>query len=78
MIKNDFPQYAAEIFRERLKELGMSRYRFIREFPVSNQGTLERILNGMGGTNVQTMAHYCECIGLELIIQKKKDNESED
>lgn len=72
MVKNDFPKYAAEVFRERLKELGMTKYRFVRNFPVGNQGTLQRILDGVGGTNVQTMAYYLDCVGLELTIQKKK------
>lgn len=73
MIKNDFPKYAADVFRERLKELGMSKYRFVREFPVGNQGTLQRILDGVGSTNVQTMVYYLDCVGLELTIQKKKE-----
>lgn len=72
MIKNDFPKYAAKIFSERLKELGMTKYRFVREFPVGNQGTLQRILDGVGSTNVQTMAYYLDCVGLELTIQKKE------
>ena len=73
MINNDFPKYAADVFRERLKELGMTKYRFVREFPVGNQGTLQRILDGVGSTNVQTMAYYLDCVGLELTIQKKKE-----
>ena len=73
MIKNDFPKYAADVFRERLKELGMTKYRFVREFPVGNQGTLQRILDGVGSTNGQTMAYYLDCVGLELTIQKKKE-----
>lgn len=74
MIKNDFPEHVAKVFQERLKELGMSRYRFIRSFPVTNQGTLERILTGVGSTNIQTLAYYADCLGLEVIIRKKEEN----
>lgn len=73
MIKNDFPKYVSKVFRERIEELGMSRYRFIREFPLANQGTLQRILYGDGSTNIQTLAHYLDCVGLEMVIRKKKE-----
>lgn len=72
-IKNDFPKYVAEIFTERLKELGKSKYRFVRENPIVNQPTLDRLLRGEGSTNIKTMAYYAEVLGLEVIIRKKRD-----
>ena len=72
--KNDFPKYVAEKFNERLKELGMSRYKFINTYAdYTNHPTLTRMLRGIGGTNIETIAHYAELLGLEIIIRKKEE-----
>lgn len=72
--KNDFSKYVAEKFNERLKELGMSRYRFINSNPdYTNHPTLTRMLQGKGGTYAETVAHYADLLGLEIIIRKKEE-----
>ena len=70
--KNDFAKYVAEAFTERLNELGLSKNRFINTFAdITNRPTLTRILQGRGGSNIETIAHYADLLGLEIIIRKK-------
>lgn len=78
--QNDFPKYVAQAFKERLKEIGMSQYKFINEHTESaNRPTLTRILRGDGGSNIATVAHYADMLGLEIIIRpKQKEDENKD
>lgn len=69
---NDFPKYVSEVMKKRLEELGMSRYRMINDAPSVNRPTLSRMLRGEGSTNISTLAHYCEQLGLEIIIKPKE------
>lgn len=72
--ENGFAKYIAEKFKERLKELGMTQYKFVNSQPdYTNHPTLRRILKGEGGSNIETIAHYADLLGLELIIRKKQD-----
>lgn len=72
--KNDFSQYVAEKFKERLQELGLSQYKFIMSNPdYTNHPTLRRMLQGKGGTYAETVAHYADLLGLEIIIRKKEE-----
>ena len=72
--KNDFPQYVAEKFKERLNELGISQYKFVNTYAdLTNRPTLQRIMRGVGGSSIDTVAHYADLLGLELIIRKKED-----
>lgn len=75
--KNDFPDYVAKVFKERLKEMGLSQNRFVNtHVEFANRPTLTRILRGDGGSNIATVAHYADMLGLEIIIRKKQtDNE---
>lgn len=78
--QNDFPKYVAQVFKERLKELGLSQYRFINDnVEFANRPTLTRILRGDGGSNIATVAHYADMLGLEIIIRpKQKEDENKD
>lgn len=78
--KNDFADYVAQTFNKRLKELGLSKFRFINENnEFSNRPTLTRILRGDGGSNITTVAHYAEMLGLEIIIRPKQtEDENKD
>lgn len=79
--KNHFPDYVAKVFNERIRELGMSKYFFLNKYAdLANRPTLTRILRGNGGTNIATIAHYAELLGLEIVIRpkKKKDNGNKD
>ena len=72
-IKNDFPMYMGKVFTERMKELGMTRYRFLKDFPSSvSRYTLDRTLVGSHSTNVTTMAEIAERLGLEIVIRPKE------
>lgn len=79
-IENDFPEYVAKVFKERLNELGISQYRFINEYAeLTNRPTLTRILRGSGSSSIMTIAHYADLLGLEIIIRpKRQDNEDKD
>lgn len=78
--KNDFPDYVAKAFKKRLKEKGLSQYRFVNEHTeCTNRPTLMNILRGANGTNISTLAHYADLLGLEIIIRPKQtDNENKD
>lgn len=78
--ENDFPKYVSRVFKERLKQKGMSQYRFINEHAeAANRGTLRNILRGSYATNITTLAHYADLLGLDIIIRpKEQDNEIDD
>ena len=78
--KNDFPKYVASVFKARLKELGLSQYRFVNErTEYANRPTLTRILRGDGSSSISTIAHYADMLGMEIIIRpKEQDNEDKD
>lgn len=69
-----FSKYASCIFKERLQELGITQNKFVNTYAEqSNRSTLAKIIGGYTGTNVNLMAHYCELLGLEMVIRKKDD-----
>lgn len=73
--KNDAPQKIAEIFKERLKELGISQYRFINDYAETvNRPTLTRVLRGYGSSSISTIAHYADLLGLEIKLVKKDES----
>lgn len=69
---NNFPEYVANVFKDRLQELGLSQYKFIGSAEHTNQPTLTRMLKARGSTNIKTLAHYAEKLGLEIIIRPKQ------
>lgn len=72
--KTDFPRYVADKFNERLEELGMSKYKFVHSnSDYTTHPTLNRILRGDGSSNMNTVAHYADLLGLEIIIRKKEE-----
>ena len=77
--QNDFPDYVAKTFKDCIAELGMSQHRFVNEnIEFTNRPTLSRILRGDGGSNIMTVAHYADLLGLEIIIRKKQDKDNEE
>ena len=67
-----FQKYVADSVLKRLEELGMSQYKFLKENPeTTTEMTLRRIVRG-DCANVATIVHYCDLLGLEIIIQPKK------
>lgn len=76
--QNDFSRYVAETFNHRLKELGLSKNRFVNtHIEFTNRPTLMRILRGEGGANINTVAHYADLLGLEIIIRPKTNPDNE-
>ena len=72
--KNDMAEYVADIFKKRLRELGLSQTRFVSEYAeFTNRPTLYRILRGHGSTSISTVAHYANLLGLEIKIVKKEN-----
>lgn len=71
-------QYAAEVFTERLRELGVTLCKFAED----NEGkisypTLSRIVNGSGGTSANSLGVVADMLGLEIIIRPKQTEENE-
>lgn len=71
----DYSKYIADSFAQRLNDLGMTRYRFLRNNPGANQATLDRMLYGRGGTSFNTVAYYADMLGLELVFKVKGQND---
>lgn len=71
--KTKSSEYVAKVFNDRLKELGMSRYRFLKIHDGDiNAPTLRRVFRGDGSTSLSTISHYCDLLGLEIKIIKKE------
>lgn len=71
---NKFNKYVAKVFTDRLKELGVSRYRVqTAHMDTVTRETFARVCRGNGGCNINTLAHYCDILGLEIIIKNKED-----
>lgn len=74
--KNDATKMVADMFNARLKELGMSRYKFLNlHAEYTTRATLTRILRGEGSSSFATIAHYADKLGLEIKIVKKTDSD---
>lgn len=72
--KNGVAKYVAEVFKSRLRELGLTQSRFISEYAeFTNRPTLYRILHANGSTSMSTVAHYANLLGLEIKIVKKEN-----
>lgn len=72
--KNNAAQYVADVFKKRLRELGLSQTRFVSEYAeFTNRPTLSRLLKGYTGTSISTIAHYANLLGLEIKIVKKEN-----
>lgn len=72
--KNDFPDYVAQTFKDRIKELGLSQNRFVNMYAeFTNRPTLQRILRGEGSASMATVAHYANLLGLEIKFVKKEN-----
>lgn len=72
-IKNDFSKKAGKILRDRLKELGLTRYRLFLNNPTTViPGTLDRALDGKN-MNLATLAHLCDLLDLEIVIKPKEN-----
>lgn len=71
---NDFPHYVAAVFKDRLKKLGISQYKFLNTYAdLAGRPTLTRIMHAHGGTNIKTLAHYADLLGLEIVIRPKTE-----
>lgn len=80
--KNNFAQYVAGVLNAHFAMLGISMRQFAEKYKGVNYPTLRRVLNGDCNTNISVLAHYCDLLGLEIIIRpkqaKSKDNENKD
>lgn len=78
----NFARHVADIFCDRMEELGL----YPALITDNNKGkitapTLRRVLNGAGGTNINTLAIVADLLDMEIIIRprpKQKDTEDED
>lgn len=71
---HDILKYVADVIKNRLAELGMTKYRFVKDNPdVVNTLTLHNMLNCKYAPYLTTVAEYCDRLGLEIIIRPKQD-----
>lgn len=74
-----FEKYAAEVFCNKMRELDITQTQLL-----ANTGnkvsvpTLSRVLNGNGGSNINTISAVADMLGLEIIIRPKQTEENED
>lgn len=74
-VVEDFNTRVRAAIKERLDELGMTQYRFVRNHPGIVLGeTLSKIMNGHTTPNLRTLVKYFDLLGLELKIIKKDEN----
>lgn len=79
MKPQEFYKNAADIFNERLNELGMSRYRFMMRNGVFHKNaTYSRAFSGEEGYNVSTLIEIADLLGLDVVFKMKDNNESND
>lgn len=74
MKREETNSYVADVFRNRLKVLGISMYKFLNTAAAeyANKPTLARILRGVGNTQFDTVVRYAEWLGLEVVIRPKE------
>lgn len=73
MKPQEFFKEAAEIFNERLKELGITRYRLMMRNNVFHKNaTYSRILNGEGGYNVSNLIELADMLGLDVVFKERE------
>lgn len=72
----DFYEYAGRIFKERMKQLGLTKYRFHKDNKdITSMPTLMNILSGKE-SKTKTLVEYCERLGLKMqIVQKERPKE---
>lgn len=69
-------QFIAEAFKNRMKDLGISQYKFVHSRKTdANRPTLVRLLRGEGSTQFDTVASYADWLGLEIVFQPKESCE---
>lgn len=77
--KNNFDRVVAEVFGERLNELGITQMQLIEKTGNKvTQPTLSRLLNCRGATSINTMATVADMLGLEIIFRPKQKEENEE
>lgn len=73
-----FDRYVAEVFGNRMNELGVTQTYLCEENRGKiTQPTLSRVLRGRGGTNINTLAVVADILGMEIIIKAKNIEQNE-
>lgn len=63
--------YIADKMNKRLKEIGLSKNRFVDQFEYGNRPTLWRIFKGYN-SSIVTVQRYLNAMGLELKVVPKE------
>lgn len=70
----EFLQYISDVVKTRLNQLGMTRYRFVKDNPdIATHPILDNIIHGSKAVNSKTLYDYMDRLGLEIIIQPKEE-----
>lgn len=70
-INQQFYDSLAEIFRNRLNELGITKYALCRDNNF-NRRTCDVIINAYRSVNIDTLLEYLDAVGLELKVVEKQ------
>lgn len=74
----DFNEYAGRVFKERMKQLGLTKYRFHKDNKdITSMPTLMNVLAGKE-TRTKTLVDYCERLGLKMEIVQKDRTTNDD
>lgn len=65
--------YIAQALKDRCNELGLTRYRIIRDDPKFSIQSAQRLFSGKDSYNVNTLAEWLDKLGLEIRIVKKDE-----
>lgn len=71
-----FEKYVADVFCERIYELDITQTQLLEDTGNKvSAPSLSRVLNGHGGTNINTIATIADMLGLEIIIRPKQEED---
>ena len=73
-----FLRYISDTFRQRLGELGITRYRFVNDnLDITSYPAVYKLWNGKVGTTTTTLYDIMDRLGMEIVIRPKQHMEEE-
>lgn len=74
--KEVFRQYLSDSFTNRLNELGITRYRLVKDANLfTNAAVVQRLFSGKGGMNFTTVKFFADLLGMDIVFVPKLSKE---
>ncbi len=74
--KEKFLQYVKDSLTNRLNELGITRYRLIKDANLySNAPVVNHMFTGKSGMNITTMMFFADLLGMDIVFVPKLSKE---